>query len=167
MGHMYGPSITFFEKPYFGSAGVSTLNNVGASFFENMEYTRSAIVVGKAPWSVQFANGEKICLLPDFDPNEANPICFVKDFLTLLDSQCNDTSTEDGNGGNEDDDENESKINSTIMVRASQGCAGVTEPSSIYRLQDCQYFGRSKLKGGIFTFKAYVCSNKFNTYKYN
>lgn len=147
MGHMYGPSITFFEKPYFGSAGVTALNNVGGNFFENMDHTRSAIVVGKAPWSIQLATGEKICLQPDFDPKEANPVCFVKDFLTMLETQCNDTSTEDNNvdDDNEDDDEKQSKNNATILVRASQGCAGVTDEQFIYKLQDCQYWGRTKL----------------------
>ncbi|CAL8122987.1 unnamed protein product [Orchesella dallaii] len=126
VGRIKQPSITFFEKPNFGSEAHPTIVNVACRFFRKMEDTLSAITIGSVPWTLQLRNGTRICLKPHFDPQEKYPICLIRDFRQLLGTP----------EPEEDDDEPEVEF-----VRASQGCRPGILEEVVYRLQDCHYWG--------------------------
>lgn len=93
-----------------------------------MEYTQSAIIMGNTPWTIELENGEKYCLLPDFDPKDEQLICLIKDFTQLL------SLTEDTR---------------VLLKRATQGCADITDKESIQKIQDCLYWGKRDATQGF------------------
>ncbi|ODM96377.1 hypothetical protein Ocin01_10302 [Orchesella cincta] len=130
MGRIKSSSITFFEKPYFGSVAHPTIFNVGSRFFRKMEHTLSMITSGIIPWTIQLKNGTRFCLKPQFDPTERNPICLVRDLRLLIDNS-----------------ETPETIENPQIVRATQGCRKEITEELVFRIQDCLYLDKKNHTG--------------------
>ncbi|CAL8118445.1 unnamed protein product [Orchesella dallaii] len=112
-------SITFYNNPMFGGAGVPTAKDVGLGFFSNMKKTiKSAILIGRQNWTIITQKGIKHCMRVKFDPKEKYPICLLPDLMHT-----------------------NMKMPGVFLRKVRKGCKAEEVGSNIIEINNCQYWG--------------------------